>query len=111
MVAFRFLDENGTKTDSQGNRYTGYSEKFDKHYLMAACNIQKLETSSYHYIQVGIKEMSYEVDVKPDILDTLYPSRAIHEWAVKREHRFAGLQFMADIINDFGRQGGFEIIL
>jgi hypothetical protein len=78
---------------------------------MAACNIQKLETSSYHYIQVGVKEMSYEVDVKPDILDTLYPSRAIHEWAVKREHRFAGLQFMADIINDFGRQGGFEIIL
>jgi len=47
--------------------------------------------------------MSNELDVKQDILDTLYPSRAIHEWAVRRDNRFAGLQFMADIINEFGR--------
>jgi len=58
---------------------------------MAACNIQKIHTCSYHYLSVGVKEMSNELDVKSDILDTLYPSRAIHEWAVRRENRFAGL--------------------
>jgi hypothetical protein len=38
-VAFRFFDENGARTDSEGNKFTGYSEKFDKDYYLAVLNI------------------------------------------------------------------------
>lgn len=72
-------------------------------------NIQPFNSLTTQYFDVGVGKMNYEVSVN-DIDDWVYPSIYIHQWARKRDGLFGGLNFFADILNEFGAIGGFEII-
>jgi len=65
---------------------------------------------TYQYFNVVANMQLYELNVS-DLEDFIYPSNQIHEWARKRNEYFAGISCYADILNEFGDLGGFEIIL
>lgn len=46
-----------------------------------------------------------------DIEDVIYPSCDVHEWVVSRCEFYADIHAIAEMINEFGQIGGFEIIL
>lgn len=111
VVGFRYLDPNGQKDDDMGNKWTGWiSSKFDQTLLVAQTNIQRWDALTFQYNNVGSASMVYEMGM-PDQSDVIFPSRFTHEYACKRPNNFAKLQCVADIVNEFGKKGGFDLIL
>jgi hypothetical protein len=58
-VGYRYLDPNGTKTDDQGVKWTGWiAAKFEQEMYLAQPNIQPLNSMTYHYSIVQAEMMS-----------------------------------------------------
>lgn len=111
-VAFRFKDPDGQKTDNDGNRVTGFLlDKFDMVHYLASPSIKPFSSMSYFYTDVKAQCMKCELEISSDITDIIYTSKTIQEFAVGREHHFSGLKHMALIVNEFGKQQGFELII
>jgi hypothetical protein len=54
MVAFRYLDPNGLKSDDNQNKFTGWmSAKNDTEMQLSQPNIQPFNNLTYQYFDVG----------------------------------------------------------
>ena len=110
-VGFRFLDPEGLKDDEFGRKITGWQNaKFDQDMILAMPNIQPLHSMTFTYNNVHSDMCIYEMNIK-DIEDVFYPSAEVHQWAATRHDQFAGIQAFAEMINEFGAQGGFEAVI
>lgn len=109
-VGFRYLDPHGAKEDDFNRKWTGWlSQKFDADVYMALPNVQPLHSMTYQYFNVNPNMLVYDI-LANDLEDIIYPSSDVHEWARTRSDHFAGIQAYAEMFNEFGQQGGFEII-
>lgn len=66
---------------------------------------------TYHYFNVGPNINIYDIAVPSDIDDIIYPSSSFHKWVESRPDYYANIHAVAEMINEFGHLGGFEIIL
>lgn len=70
-MAYRIYDPNGSKADDDGNKYNGWSSKFDFWKSVTDPSIQRLNTMSKHYVHIGKGFPNYDTTVD-DLSDTIY---------------------------------------
>jgi hypothetical protein len=98
------------KTDNEGKNFIGWSEKYDEWKPAECPTIQRLGSMHKFYHTCYKATMHYDDVVQHDIYDPIYNSKQVHHWGTYRYNQFNGSGFMHNIINNFGRLGGFEKI-
>jgi hypothetical protein len=78
---------------------------------LASPSIMPFQSMSYFYTDIKSQCMKCELEISNDILDTIYTSTTIKEWATAREAYFNGFRCMATFVNEFGERQGFEQIV
>jgi hypothetical protein len=111
-VAFRTYDDEGSKTDEEGNKYYGWSERYDAWCGVADVQVQRLHACHLQYRKVEAQNRVYDrAQDYDDREDLLYCNKAVTCYAAERARLFARSYVMADALNTFGRSGGFDRIL
>jgi len=111
-VAFRTYDDEGSKTDDQGNRFFGWSERYDAWYGVTDAQVQRFDTCHLQYKKVEAQNRSYDKSQEfDDREDLLYPSDKLVCFSAQRLKFFNRSHVICDALNMFGRQGGFDEIL
>lgn len=110
-VGFRVYEEEGHKTDDDGRRYTGWSNKYDEWKPVICPTLQRYNTICKYYKVAGKSSMIYDFGID-DTSDVLYNTKDRKIWAVYRTTGvFTNLKSIPDYLNEFGMRHGFEKIL
>ena len=103
FIGYRIYTENGTKSDEKGN-FEGWSAKFDEWISIYSPKIQPFMTKSQ-------KGESIDVDLDEDMDSQIVPEEGFSKvYAVPRIRKCISSIFL-HIINLFGNEGGFNIVL
>jgi hypothetical protein len=103
FIGYRIYTENGTKSDEKGN-FEGWSGKFDEWISLYSPKIQPFMTKSQ-------KGESIDVDLDEDMDSQITPEEGFSRvYAVPRIRKCISSVFL-HIINLFGNEGGFNIVL
>jgi hypothetical protein len=104
FVAFRIYFEKGPKIDEKGRHYDGWSSRFDEWIPIFSPRIAPFYTKT----QKGMSD-DFDIDEDADNMFTPEPSHS-RVYAVPRLRKCISSLYM-HLINEFGHQGGFNLIL
>ena len=112
-VGFRTFDEEGSKTDDEGRKFFGWSDRYDAWLAVTDVQVQRFHSCHSQYRKAEAQNRSYD---RPfgfeDREDVLYATQGICAFAAARRGKhFGGSFVISDALDDFGHQGGFAKLL
>ena len=103
-VAFRIYQENGTKTDDTGQKFEGWSTRFDEWISIFSPRIMPYQTKT-------LKQFGDDQDLDDHFDHLMVPEEGhTRVYAVPRLRKCISRLFLKQI-NDFGNAGGFDVLL
>ncbi len=111
-IGYRTYTQEGTKKDSQGRTYTGWSGQFDEWISAASLRIQRLGSlarlGAFKCNKTEDEDDKKSLQDASDVLLNSLPKKTVH--AVPRAEK-SKCMTLVELLNTFGRAGGFEAIL
>ena len=103
-IAFRIYQENGTKTDEKGQKFEGWSTRFDEWISIYNPRIVPFNTKT-------LKQFGDDLDLDDHFDHLMVPEEnQTRVYAVPRLRKCISRLFLR-LINSFGNAGGFDLIL
>lgn len=102
-VGFRHFHPEGSKTDDDGNRYFGWSDKYDSWISTGDIRVQRYHSIHQQYIRVESQNKVYSKNLDfDDRGDIISSNKSLAYYSAPRYSYFSRFEIISDALNMFG---------